>query len=93
MIILTDLIFMAIEAWFSDYYLDEENFVLSFPDENDVEDFVKEINFRLHDLRQFDNFKGGYCIADDTRTSLVLVLFLLDEEGIATCIKNFEITY
>ena len=93
MTILTDLIFMAVDAWFSDYYLDRENTVLCFPSENDVEDFAKQINFRLHDLRQFDNFKGGYCIPDDTRTTLVVILFLLEDEEIITCTKNFEITY
>ena len=93
MTILTDLIFMAVDAWFSEHTLDEEDTVLSFPDESDVDNFIKEINFRFHDLRQFDNFKGGYCNADDTRTSLVVVMFLLEEEDIATCVKNFEITY
>ena len=93
MTVLTEFIFMAIDAWFSDHFLDEEGSVLCFPDGNDVDDFVKKINFRLHDLRQFDNFKGGYCIVDDTHTSLVIILFLLDEKGIATCTKNFEITY
>ena len=93
MTILADLIFMAVDVWFSEHALDEEDTVLSFFNEGDVDDFVKEINFRFHDLRQFDNFKGGYCIVDDTRTSLVVVLFLLEDEEIATCVKNFEITY
>lgn len=93
MTILIDLIFMAIDAWFSEHTLDEENAVLCFSDESEVEDFAKQINFRFHDLRQFDNFKGGYCITDDTRTTLIVILFLLEDEEIVTCTKNFEITY
>lgn len=93
MTILTDLIFMAVNAWFDEHAVDGDDGLLSFADENEAYAFVQEINFRFHDLRQFDNFKGGYCIVDDTRTSLVVVLFLLEEEEIATCVKNFEITY
>lgn len=93
MTILTDLIFMAVDAWLSEHAFDGDNSILSFADEDETYAFANEINFRLHDLRQFDNFKGGYCIVDDTRTSLVVVLFLLEEEEIATCVKNFEIVY
>lgn len=93
MTIITDLIFMAVDSWFSDHAFEGEEGILSFADEDEAYAFVKEINFRFHDLRQFDNFKGGYCIVDDTRTSLVVVLFLLEDEEIATCVKNFEITY
>lgn len=93
MTILTDLIFMAVDAWLNEHAVDGEDGLLSFADEDEAYAFVKEINFRFNDLRQFDNFKGGYCVVDDTRTSLVVILFLLEEEEIATCVKNFEIVY
>ena len=93
MTIIADLIFMAIESWFNQYKLEGEDNVLSFSCEEDVDEFLDKINYNFNELRQFDNFKGGFCVADDNRITATIIVYLLDEDGLATCTKNFEITY
>lgn len=93
MTILTDLIFMAVEAWFDAYRTNDEYGVLKFDDEDTIDEFLDEINYNFNNLRQFDNFKGGFCVRDDTRTCLTIIMYLSDENGLATYTKDFEITY
>ena len=93
MTIITDLIFMAVDSWFSDHAFEGEEGILSFADEDEADAFIKEINSNFCDLRNFDNFKGGYCVADDTRQSLTVIMFLVEDDEICSCAKNYEIIY
>ena len=94
MTIIEDLIFMAVDAHFKDYEMEGETGVLVLPNEDETYELVKQLNFRFHDFRQFDNFKGGFCLTDDTRTLIHILMYLVDEnEEICTITKNYRVVY
>ena len=93
MTIIADLIFMAVDAWFNEYLVDDTDNTVSFPLEEDVDEFLDKVNANLNDLRKFDNFKGGFCVTDDNRTIITIILYVLEDEEMCVCTKNFEITY
>jgi len=97
MTILADLILMMIDSWLSDFVIEneeDEDTVLSFTDEADFRAKETEININLHGLRDFDNFKGGFFVSDDTKTCATLIVYIEDEDnGLMVCMKNFQIVY
>ena len=93
MTILTDLIFMAVDAWFNEYLVDDTDNTLFFSNIEDIDKFLNKVNYNFDDLRKFDNFKGGFCVTDDNRIVATVIMYLLTEEGLATITKDFHITY
>jgi len=97
MTILADFILMMINSWFSDCVIENEegeDAVLSFFDKADFRAKETEININLHGLRDFDNFKGGFFVSDDTKTCATLIIYIEDENGdLMICMKHFQITY
>ena len=87
-----DALLGLIDAAICKHYPDpSDDTTLVFIDENDFHDFQFSVNAMIYKFEEFENFDGGCFIANNSKTTGMIILFMRDEEGIVTLEKNFDI--